>query len=135
LFISLHFNAAGSASAAGFETYAFTPQYQASSKYPRPTSQDAKRYAGNDQDPWNALFAYHIERALVQRLGGPDRGVKRARWAVLKGLECPGVLTELGFVSHVETAKKLSSAAFRQTLAQSLFEGIVAYSKRLQRIQ
>ncbi len=135
LFISLHFNAAGSTSASGFESYAMTPQYQASSKYPRPSSKDAKRYAGNDQDPWNALITYHLERALVKRLGGPDRGMKRARWAVLKDLECPGVLTELGFVSHVETAKKLRSPAFRQTLAQSLYEGIVDYRKRLQRIQ
>lgn len=135
LFISLHFNAAASASAAGFESYALTPQYQASSKYPRPTSKDATRYKGNAHDPWNALITYHLERALVQRLGGPDRGIKRARFLVLKHLECPGVLTELGFVSHAETARKLRSPAFRQTLAQSLFEGIVAYRKRLQRIQ
>jgi N-acetylmuramoyl-L-alanine amidase len=135
LFVSLHFNAAGSTSASGFESYALTPQHQASSKYPRPTSRDAKRYRGNDQDPWNALITYHLERALVQGLGGPDRGMKRARWSVLKDLECPGVLTELGFVSHAGTAKKLHSPAFRQKLAQSLFEGIVAYRKRLQRIQ
>lgn len=135
LFVSLHFNAAGSTSASGFESYALTPQHQASSKYPRPTSRDAKRYPGNDQDPWNALITYHLERALVQGLGGPDRGMKRARWSVLKDLECPGVLTELGFVSHVETAKKLCTPVFRQKLAQSLYEGIVAYRKRLQRIQ
>jgi N-acetylmuramoyl-L-alanine amidase len=135
LFVSLHFNAAGSTSACGFESYALTPQYQASSKYSSPTSQDAKRYPGNEQDPWNTLITYHIERALVQGLGGPDRGMKRARWSVLKDLECPGVLTELGFVSHSETAKKIRSLAFRQKLAQSLYNGIVAYRKRLQRIQ
>jgi N-acetylmuramoyl-L-alanine amidase len=135
LFVSLHFNAAGSTSASGFESYALTPQYQASSKYPRPTSKDAKRYIGNAQDPWNTLITYHLERALVQGLGGPDRGIKRARWSVLKDLECPGVLTELGFVSHAETAKKVRSPAFRQKLAQSLYNGIVAYRKRLQRIQ
>jgi N-acetylmuramoyl-L-alanine amidase len=135
LFVSLHFNAAGSTSACGFESYALTPQYQASSKYSSPTSQDAKRYPGNEQDPWNTLITYHIERALVQGLGGPDRGMKRARWSVLKDLECPGVLTELGFVSHSETAKEIRSSAFRQKLAQSLYNGIVAYRKRLQRIQ
>jgi len=135
LFVSLHFNAAGSASASGFESYALTPQYQASSKYPRPTAKDAVRCKGNDYDPWNALITYHVERALVQGLGGPDRGMKRARWSVLKNLECPGVLTELGFVSHAETAKELRSSAVRQKLAQSLYEGIVAYRKRLQRTQ
>jgi N-acetylmuramoyl-L-alanine amidase len=135
VFVSLHFNAAGSATASGFESYAFTPQFQASSKYPKPAAKDGDRYPANDQDPWNTLLTYHIERALVQRLGGPDRGMKRARWGVLKGLECPGVLTELGFVSHPETAQKLGSGSFRQALAQSLFDGILAYQQQLQRIQ
>jgi N-acetylmuramoyl-L-alanine amidase len=135
LFISLHFNAAASAAASGFESFALTPQYQASSKYPQSTSQDAIRFPGNDQDPWNTLLAYHLERALVRGLGGPDRGMKRARFAVLKYLDCPGVLTELGFVSHAETAKKLRSPAFRQTIAQSLCGGIIDYRSRLQRIQ
>ncbi len=135
LFLSLHFNAAVSTSAEGYETFALTPQYQASSKYPRPTNRDSTRYEGNGQDPWNTLAAYHVQRALVHRLGGPDRGVKRARFLVLKHLECPGVLVELGFVSHEPTARKLRSAAHRQTIAQALFEGIVGYRNRLSRIR
>ncbi len=135
LFISIHFNAAESKTAEGFETYALTPQFQASSKYERPTDKDAKRYAGNKLDPWNTLLAYHIQRGLVERLGGPDRGVKRARWVVLQELECPGVLVEMGFVSHPKTAQKLQTAAHRQTLAQSLFDGILAYRQRLVRLQ
>lgn len=134
LFISIHFNAAGSTTAEGFETFALTPQYQASSKYPKPGRGDNVRFDGNDQDPWNVLLGYHIQRALVQRVGGPDRGLKRARFLVLKHLECPGVLVELGFVSHPGTAQKVRSAVFRQTLAQSLHDGIVQYGKRLQRI-
>ncbi|MDP4777469.1 MAG: N-acetylmuramoyl-L-alanine amidase [Opitutales bacterium] len=135
LFLSLHFNAAGSSTAAGFESYALTPQYQASSKYAKPEAHDNIAYTGNKQDAWNTLISYHVQRALVQRLGGPDRGLKRARFLVLKHLDCPGVLVELGFVSHPDTAQKLRTAAFRQTLAQSLFEGIVAYRNRLARIQ
>ncbi len=134
LFLSIHFNAAGSSTAEGFETFALTPQYQASSKYSKPGRGDSKRYAANDQDPWNTLLGYHVQRALVQRVGGPDRGLKRARWAVLRELDCPGVLVELGFVSNPSTAQKLRTAVFRQTLAQSLYDGIVLYGKRLQRI-
>lgn len=135
LFLSLHFNAAASSSATGFETFALTPQYQASSKYPRPSSRDNTRYKGNDQDPWNTLAGYQVQRALVQRLGGPDRGLKRARFLVLKHLECPGVLVELGFVSNASTAQKLKSSSHRQTIAQALFEGIVGYRNRLHRIR
>ena len=135
LFLSLHFNAAASTSAQGLETFALTPQYQASSKYPRPSSRDDTRYKGNAQDPWNTLAAYHVQRALVQRLGGPDRGVKRARFLVLKHLDCPGVLVELGFVSNQSTARKLKASEHRQSIALALFEGIVGYRNRLSRIR
>ncbi|MBT62314.1 MAG: cell wall hydrolase [Puniceicoccaceae bacterium] len=134
LFISIHFNAAGSSTAEGFETFALTPQYQASSKYSKPGRGDSIRYDGNEQDPWNTLLGYHVQRSLVQGVGGPDRGLKRARFLVMKHLDCPGVLVELGFVSNPGTAQKLRTTAFRQTLAQSLYDGIVRYGKRLQRI-
>ena len=134
LFISIHFNAAGSSTAEGFETFALTPQYQASSKYSKPGRGDSARFDGNEQDPWNTLLGYHVQRSLVKRVGGPDRGLKRARFLVLKHLDCPGVLVELGFVSNPATAQKLRTAVFRQTLAQSLFDGIALYGKRLQRI-
>lgn len=135
LFISLHFNAATNTGAAGFETFALTPQYQASSKYAKPAPGDHTRYRGNDQDPWNTLLGYHMQRGMIQRLGGPDRGLKRARFLVLKHLECPGVLVELGFISNPGSARQIRSSHFRQTLARSLFDGILAYHKRLQRIQ
>lgn len=135
LFISIHFNAAENRLAAGYETFAMTPQYQASSKYTEPSSVDQERYPANDHDAWNILLAYHLQRGLVDRMGGPDRGVKRARWAVLKPLNCPGVLVELGFISHAESAQRIRDSRFRQILAYSLYDGILAYHKRLQRIR
>ena len=135
LFVSVHFNAAHSATASGYESFALTPQFQASSKFSKASRLDRLAHLGNQQDPWNTLAGYHLQRALVKRLGGPDRGLKRARFAVLKYLNCPGVLVELGFLSHPASAQKMRAATFRQTLAQSLFEGIVGYSDRLQRIQ
>lgn len=134
-FISLHFNSAGSSEPSGFEVFALTPQNQPSTKKPKPDSEDNERFPGNGNDPWNVLAAYHIERGLVQGIGGPDRGVKRARFSVLKYLECPGVLVEMGFLSHPKTARKVQSARFRQSLARSLHEGILTYGERLQRIR
>ena len=133
-FISLHLNSAASSEPSGFEVFALTPQNQPSTKKPKPTDEDAERFPGNRNDPWNILAAYHVERGLVQGIGGPDRGIKRARFSVLKHLDCPGVLVELGFLSHVDTAKKLRSADFRQLLARSLCQGILTYRNRLHRI-
>ena len=135
LFVSIHFNAAANKSAAGLETFVLTPQFQASSKFSAPTKRDAVRFDGNDFDPWNALLGYHLQNSLVEGSGGPDRGLKRARFLVLKELKCPGVLVELGFVSHRGTANKLRSARYRQNLAESLFDGIISYHQRLQRIR
>jgi N-acetylmuramoyl-L-alanine amidase len=134
LFISIHFNAAASASANGFESFALTPQHQASTKYSKPGQGDELAYAGNKQDPWNILLSYHVQRSLVESIDSVDRGLKRARFFVLKHLECPGVLVELGFVSHLATAQKLGSAAYRQELAQALYHGVLAYHERLNRI-
>lgn len=135
LFVSIHFNAVASAKPEGLETFAFTPQFQASSKFAKPNWQDNRSYPGNANDPWNTLLGYHLQRAMVQQTRGVDRGLKRARWSVLRPLECPGVLVELGFVSHPGTAQKLRTAVYRQTLAQSLYNGIKQYGNRLQRIQ
>lgn len=135
LFVSIHFNAAASSSASGFETFALTPQHQASSQFRNVTAADAVSYMGNAFDPWNTLLGYALQRSLVHHGGGPDRGLKRARFLVLKHLQCPGVLVELGFMSHSESARKMRSNVYRQTLAQSLFDGIVLYHQRIQRIQ
>ena len=134
LFISIHFNAAARTTAEGYETFALTPQYQASSKYSAPARGDNRRYDGNDYDPWNTLLGYHVQSSLIKNMGGTDRGLKRARFLVLKHLNSPGILLELGFVSNPNTAQKLRSATFRQSLAQSLHDGIIQYHKRLQRI-
>lgn len=135
LFISLHFNSAASSKPCGFETFALTPQYQPSTSNPKPTAKDAERFSGNDNDPWNMLAAYYVQRGLVEGVQAPDRGVKRARFLVLKELNSPGVLVELGFLSHKETAQRVRSAKYRESLAQSLCRGILDYRERLKRIQ
>lgn len=135
LFVSIHFNAAGNTQASGIETFILTPQYQASSKYAKPMQRDNLRYTGNDSDPWNALVGYHVQKALIQGVGAEDRGLKRARFLVLKHLECPGLLIELGFLSHAPSAQRIRTAGYRQSLAESLFDGIRAYHHRLDRIQ
>lgn len=135
LFISIHFNAAPSTTAAGYETFALTPVGQRSTSAGTSRASDHEVFRGNAQDPWNMLAAYQIQRSLIRQLGGPDRGVKRARWAVLKDLECPGVLVELGFLSHAPTARSLREDATLERLALALQDGILSYRQRLARIR
>ncbi len=127
LFISLHFNAA-SGDARGAEVYCLTPAHTASTNA-RGEGAETGALAGNLQNEKNVLFAYHLQKSLVNRLGLEDRGVRRARWAVLRTARMPSVLVEGGFMSNPAEVKKIYSAVWRRQLAQALVEGVKSYAK------
>ncbi|MBC2594603.1 N-acetylmuramoyl-L-alanine amidase [Ruficoccus amylovorans] len=131
LFISLHFNAVDDPRVSGVETYAMTPPYLPSTSGSTLTASARKSYPGNKNDPWNLLAAYYLQTSMVRNLGATDRGLKRARFAVLKDLNCPGVLIEGGFLSNPAEAERLKTSAEREKLANSLLEGILLYQKKL----
>jgi len=133
LFVSVHFNSvAKSASAVkGVETYALTLQNQPSTSSHKKQHSDNELFPGNRNDPSNSLLAYNVQRNLRTSLGASDRGVKRARFAVLKTLDCPGVLVEAGFISNPEECKNIGSSAYRQKIAEAIGKGIMAYHYRI----
>lgn len=134
LFISIHFNAIASGNVQGMECYTFTPPYQPSSHRDKLHAKDKRFYPANRNDPWNQLVGYAIQRTLINDIGGVDRGLKRARWTVLGGLQCPGVLVELGFLTHKDEAKLIRQAGYREKLVASLARGIQVYKNTLHRI-
>ncbi|MEI7603025.1 MAG: N-acetylmuramoyl-L-alanine amidase, partial [Opitutae bacterium] len=64
-------------------------------------------------------------------LGTEDRVIKRARFAVLKSLNCPGILVEGGFISSQTEGAQIANPNYRQKLAESVAAGITDYSNRL----
>jgi N-acetylmuramoyl-L-alanine amidase len=134
-FVSLHFNAVTSGRVSGAETYAFTAQGDASSARSRETASDQKFYAANNQDVWNMLAAFYVQRELVSDLGTADRGVKRARFAMLRDLKCPGILIEGGFVTNDREGRNIGSAAYREKMATAIAEGLLTYQRTLQRLR
>ena len=129
IYISLHFNS-GSSSATGIETFALTPQ-GASSVYGA-RQVDAYSFNGNQRDSENIALATAIHASVVHHFKFVDRGVKRARWYVLKGLERPGVLFEGGFVTNPTDAKYIAAENFRSELAATLCQAIMNYRRALQ---
>ncbi len=127
LFVSVHFNAAGNPEPMGLETYLFTPAGYPSSSATE-VGEDAIPFPANARDQQNFELAFAIQKSLVSRLGREDRGVKKGRWAVLKTLNCPGVLVECGFVSNDDEALLVSTAGYRERVAQSLADAILAYA-------
>ncbi len=135
VFVSLHFNYFRSPQVKGPETYVLTPVDQPSTARSEIPKDDAEMASGNAYDDWNILLGYYVQRQLVKQLGQPDRGLKRARWHVLRSLKCPGILVESGFVSNPEEAAKLETVAYRERIALSIGEGIEAYRRTLIRLE
>lgn len=130
LFVSLHYNsvASGAERVTGIEVFTMTPQFQYSTSDParRDTSARAAN-PGNRSDHWNALLAYHLHRALQTKLPTEDRGMKRARFAVLRLVTCPAILVEGGYLSNPGEARKIATPAYRQKLAEAVADGIRTY--------
>lgn len=136
LFISLHFNAAQTDKdeVAGPETYCITPVGANSSNAGIEGSQfggtigTGPTVANRDENE-SLEFAYQIQKSLVQNLNVNDRGVKRARFAVLRDATMPAILVEGGFMTNPAESKRIYSAAWRRQLAAAIVKGILAYQK------
>lgn len=124
LFVSIHVNAAVKADFHGVETFALTPAGAASTSGGPPSD---KSYSGNRFDANNLLLAHSIQKTLLRRTGAFDRGVKRARFAVLRDIEAPGALVEVGFVSNAREERLLLDPGYREKIARSIAEGIIVY--------
>ncbi len=132
LFISIHFNAVGGApSVRGSETYTMTPRYQRSTGSPLRDPSDDVDNPGNRNDPWNTLLGYHLHRQMLGKLGSVDRGLKRARFAVLRLVNCPGVLVEAGYLSNDDEARKIGTPAYRADIAEALANGVQEYASSI----
>lgn len=128
IYVSLHFNS-GPSTGTGIETFALTPQ-GASSVYGARTV-DAYSFNGNQRDSENIALATAIHASVVNHFKLVDRGVKRARWYVLKGLERPGVLFEGGFVTSPVDGRLIAADNFRREMAATLCQAIMNYKRAL----
>ncbi len=139
LFISIHFNAiANDTRTTGSEVYSFVPEFQRSSNsWSDRKGDDSLREvsAGNRQDPWNALFAHAVHRQLVSTLHTMDRGEKIMHLAVLRPLQCPGILVESAFLSNDSEARRVATPAFQQKIAEAFLAGINDYARILDGIR
>ncbi|HYC72009.1 MAG TPA: N-acetylmuramoyl-L-alanine amidase [Opitutaceae bacterium] len=131
LFVSIHFNALGNGDVHGIETYAFTPGGLRSSGEDERDPDGEKPQPANRHDHWSLVAAGAMHEKLRGQVEGFDRGLKRARWAVLRPLACPGVLVECGFLTNEAEARRISAPAHRQKIAEGIAAGIDAYAARV----
>jgi N-acetylmuramoyl-L-alanine amidase len=100
VFVSLHFNASPTRDAHGIETYHY--------------------------DRRSAVLAQSIHQKVVAATGEQDRGVRRARFYVLRYNRRVSALVELGFLTNSREGSRIaSSGAYRQKLANGVASGIL----------
>jgi N-acetylmuramoyl-L-alanine amidase len=126
LFVSLHFNAFPQSNVRGAEVYCLTPAGAASTNA-RGEGGGSGSFPGNRFNPRNMLLAYDVQKSLVRSLSVEDRGVHRARFAVLRGAAMPAVLIEGGFMSHPSEGRKIFDPAYRREMARAISDGILNY--------
>jgi N-acetylmuramoyl-L-alanine amidase len=132
LFISLHFNASPAGSARGAETYCLTPAHASSTNAHGEGTANGD-FPGNNQNDRNMFLAWQIQKSLTGLAGTEDRGVKRARFAVLKGIDMPAVLIENGFMTDPDESKRIYDKSYREKLARAIVDGVMSYKKAVER--
>lgn len=130
VFISLHFNAFPSSPAAvqGAEVYCLTPP-GAPSTNAQGEGAGAGSFAGNHFNDRSLFLAYEVKRTLARELGAEDRGVKRARFEVLREATMPAILIEAGFLSHPVEGRRITDAGYRRKMAQAIADGLLSYKR------
>jgi N-acetylmuramoyl-L-alanine amidase len=103
ILVSIHANALERSSISGTETY-----------YLRPDS---------------ARLATTLHRYIVAGVGSLDRGVRRARFFMVRETPTtmPSVLLEMGYVTNPTEGSRLNTPEYQDRLAQSIVQGIEAY--------
>jgi len=131
LFISIHADGAGDSSASGVETFITTVEgADSSNHYGQPG--DTFSVPNNTYDVANAVLGFSIQSNHVKASQRVDRGLRRARFAVLKNAPCPAALVECGFVTNPSEESLLNSASYRENVARGISNGILGYCKLVQ---
>ncbi len=76
-------------------------------------------------------LARSIHKNLLQTTNAPDRGVRQARFYVLRRSSMRSTLVEVGYVTGAQDAPRLASSRYRQQVAQGIAQGIVRYLDNL----
>ena len=127
LFISVHFNAGGAGT--GLETYTLAPRGVPSMAADGPSITDLTPCPGHLNDAENIALATATHAAMVVRSRMWDRGIKRARFVVIRDITIPGVLVEGGFQTNQNDARLIAMPAYRQQMASSILQAVRNYQR------
>jgi N-acetylmuramoyl-L-alanine amidase len=128
IFVSVHFNATNDdPNATGFEIFSFTPRGAPSTSDGNVAARSFNMQPGSSVDAQSMALSACIYHSVLGQLREYDRGIKRARFAVLRLTKVPAVLIEGGFLTERGESKLISNKDWRAKLAGAIGVGIENY--------
>lgn len=150
LFLSLHLNAAPNPEAQGIETLTLAPVGTVPGD-PVPGREaegacsvaaevgvvgddtavvldDLRRAAATNL---SLVAAELMQQSAVTATGAYDREVKQGRYRVLRGLYMPGIVVELGFLSHPSEGRLIPLPAWQACTVEALIDGLLRFDATL----
>lgn len=128
IFISIHFNATDANSqATGFEIYSLTPRGAPSTQDNSMMAKFVNMQVGSPVEAASLALSFSVYHSMLGHIPEFDRGIKRARFAVLRLTQIPAILVEGGFLTEREESRSIASREWRGKLAKSISVGIQNY--------
>jgi N-acetylmuramoyl-L-alanine amidase len=128
IFVSIHFNGSNDdRNATGFEIFSFTPRGAPSTSDTAVAPNALSAQPGSVADAQSTALSACIYHSLLGHLPEYDRGIKRARFAVLRLTKVPAVLIEGGFLTEQGECKLIAQKEWRVKLAHAISVGIESY--------
>lgn len=103
IFVSIHYNYTWKRDVEGLETF---------------------YYSGASRS-----LAQYVNNGMLGRVSATNRGVKFARYYVIRNSSNPAILVEAGFVSHSRERSRIKKGSYRDGIARGIAEGIARYHR------
>ncbi len=100
-FVSIHINSSENSEIRGLETYYFTPQ--------------------------SKELAQSVRIKMANYIKSPDRGIRTARFYVIRNTEVPAILAEVGYLSNASERSAILTEERKDATAKAIAEGILNY--------
>jgi N-acetylmuramoyl-L-alanine amidase len=127
IFVSIHFNGASNRDATGFEIFSLTPRGAPSTADDALALRFLNMQAGSAVDVQSFELSTAVYHSMLGHIPEFDRGIKRARFAVLRHTKIPAILVEGGFMSQTDDSRSVANPAWRGKLAEAISVGIENY--------
>ncbi len=128
IFVSIHFNATNDdPNATGFEIFSFTPLGAPSTSDGAVAPSSLSTQPGSAVDAQSMALSACIYHSMLGHIPEFDRGIKRARFAVLRLTRVPAVLVEGGFLTERGESQLIAKKDWRVKLAQASGAGVESY--------